>query len=788
MAENKETIVLEINATDALSQIAEMQKEMNALREAQKGFTTDSAEYQALAGRIRIVTKDQGDLKRALDASVKARRQEIDTTTFSNNSIAQNRELLKQLTAQYIQMRQPNEALTAQIKKLSDNLKVQEAAIGDTRRNVGNYTESMSMALGAVSKLPGAAGQAASGVQAMSAAFAAGTGPIGLILTAISALIPILQNNAEFADEMTFAMDGLTKAFEVLINFAIDGVKQLGFLKNAFSDPIGTIKQLGEMIANNLINRFKALGGFIEAISLAFQGKWSEASRAALNATTQLATGIENLGGKVVDAYKSGDKASRQFDALTEAMGRAENAAKEYDKQAIILERSLKNTTLSEQERIKIANQAADNYIKAAKTRQQAAILELRAQEELLKGDQASDEERKKLNDLRHAVKMAAMDADEAIAQRQTRIDKLLAKEAKESSKEVVKSEQDKTKALEEEQKKREALIQKGIEDERTLRVFRIEQEEDSLSKRLALFDAQSEAEEEKLRAMGATEIELAEARNQQIGEITDKFNKEQQDKKDKADAEALAKAKQQAEEEATIQQAKFEAASSVANALTAIGQAVLGNSAAGLAFQKAMALVDIGISTATSIAAVVAAATKDAISKPGGVFTLIATVATGIATVTANIMKATQLLSQSQAPSPPELQTFAEGGEVFTLGGKRHRDGGTKFVGSDGTRFEAEQGEKIFVMKRTASAAIDRLGSFNQLFGGNAWGNSLNRYAEDGGLVFDGGMTTRSLGGNDLAAQLQQAVANMPAPVVSVKEINTVNTRRAIAQEQAGL
>jgi hypothetical protein len=166
-----------------------------------------------------------------------------------------------------------------------------------------------------------------------------------------------------------------------------------------------------------------------------------------------------------------------------------------------------------------------------------------------------------------------------------------------------------------------------------------------------------------------------------------------------------------------------------------------------------------------------------------------VAQIATGIATVVSSMARASQLLSNAgDVPAAPEAPVFEDGGEVITVGGKRHRDGGTKFVGSDGTRFEAEQGEKIFVMKRTAAANIGRLSAFNQLYGGNAWDNNMTRYAEDGGLVFDGGMTTRSMSQPDLAAQIQQAVANMPAPVVSVKEINTVNTRRTIAQEQAGL
>lgn len=783
MAETKETIVLEINATDALSQIAEMQKEMNALREAQKGFTTDSAEYQAIAGRIRIVTKDQADLKRALDASVKARREELDMVTFSNNSIKQNRELLKQLTAQYVEMKNPPKEVTAQIKSLSDALKVQEAAIGDTRRNVGNYTEAMSQALGGLSKLPGAAGQAAQGVQAMNAAFAAGTGPIGLILTAITALIPILQNNAEFADELGFAMDGLTKVFEVLVDFAVEGIKQLGFLKNAFSDPIGTIKQLGQMLADNLINRFKALGGFIEAISLAFQGKWSEATKAALNATTQLATGVEGLGNKVIDVYKSGDAASRQFDALSNALAKAKGQAQKYRAEADILERSLKNVSLTTQQRTEIANKAADALIKAANVSVEAAKLEQKALQEKLKGEKLNGEQEAQLTEAQTKVTLAAMEAKEAIAQRDTWVARLLAQ----NSKNVAAAEKEKMRTIKEAQDEFDLAVKQNAETQKKYSdlLLSIGKKNGDETKR-QLEQSVDAFERDKNRR--ELTIQLIEEQNMTIAEINKEFAAS--DYKTfadyyKAKVDAAQKA---ADDEIAIEQAKFDAAAGIANALTELGNLVLGNSAAAVAFQKTMALINIGISTAEAIAGIVRIATTSPASVAGGVFSIVAQVATGIATVVANIAKATQIIAGIGEAQPPELQTFEDGGEVVTVGGKRHRDGGTKFVGSDGTRFEAEQGEKIFVMKRTAAANIGRLSAFNQLYGGNAWDNNMTRYAEDGGLVFDGGMTTRSMSQPDLAAQIQQAVANMPAPVVSVKEINTVNTRRTIAQEQAGL
>lgn len=56
---------------------------------------------------------------------------------------------------------------------------------------------------------------------------------------------------------------------------------------------------------------------------------------------------------------------------------------------------------------------------------------------------------------------------------------------------------------------------------------------------------------------------------------------------------------------------------------------------------------------------------------------------------------------------------TYAKGG-LIEIGGNRHYAGGTEFVGSDGTAFEAERGEMIGVLNRNASRAFM---GFNNLF-----------------------------------------------------------------------
>lgn len=76
------------------------------------------------------------------------------------------------------------------------------------------------------------------------------------------------------------------------------------------------------------------------------------------------------------------------------------------------------------------------------------------------------------------------------------------------------------------------------------------------------------------------------------------------------------------------------------------------------------------------------------------------------------------------------------ERGGVIDIGGNRHSQGGTTFQGTDGTRFEAERGEKMFILNRNASAALaPLLSSINQKYGGASLDNSYN-YLAGGGQV----------------------------------------------------
>jgi hypothetical protein len=127
-----------------------------------------------------------------------------------------------------------------------------------------------------------------------------------------------------------------------------------------------------------------------------------------------------------------------------------------------------------------------------------------------------------------------------------------------------------------------------------------------------------------------------------------------------------------------------------------------------------------------------------------------------------------------------------AEKGALFSIGGKRHSQGGTKFIGEDGTAFEAEQGELIGVMNRNAARLFM---DFNNMHLNSRTASTPNYFA-------DGGIVTRSFVQSNtqrptrvpevdydrMAASFKDAVSSLPSPITSVEDIiSSVSKRNSI-------
>lgn len=118
----------------------------------------------------------------------------------------------------------------------------------------------------------------------------------------------------------------------------------------------------------------------------------------------------------------------------------------------------------------------------------------------------------------------------------------------------------------------------------------------------------------------------------------------------------------------------------------------------------------------------------------------------------------------------PPK---FEDGGSI-DIGGKRHADGGTKFVGSDGTTFEAEAGEKLFIVNRGASAFLDRIGSINNAFKSKSY-HSRPNYLQDGGFV-QRRLSGQGITANEIERAMIKAVMQLPPSKLIISELKEKN------------
>lgn len=202
---------LEKNQAEISSRINDIRNDMlkldPAVKENQKTFKENAATLRTLEQQQKLNQKAINELTAAEKAST-------DTSNFANNSIKQNRELLKELNAEYIRIQKPTKDQTDRLKNLTDTLKSQESAIGDNRRNVGNYAESLKGALSDGLK------SALGGIKGLNAGLAAS--PIGLITQGIQLLTGAFGGLEPIVDFVEQKIAALTAGFKAIVG-AIGG-------------------------------------------------------------------------------------------------------------------------------------------------------------------------------------------------------------------------------------------------------------------------------------------------------------------------------------------------------------------------------------------------------------------------------------------------------------------------------------------------------------------------------------------------------------------------------------
>jgi len=669
---DEETIIfkIELNKPQATADLKAVTNEIAALKDQNK-FLTDA---------IKTLSKAEGDHTKTIQGATKEieiNKQKIAESTSAqkalvqvvnsesgsiNNLTAQNKLLIKERnnlnagTAEgKARIDQINKSLDANNAKIKDNV----SGVEKQRMNIGNYASALDgLVPGLGGFVSGLQGITKAGLAFIATPIGAVIGAIGLALGALTAYF---KGSEEGQDNLNKVVAVGKAIFEQLMN-VVEAVGEAIF--NAIENPKQSLIDFGNLIKENIVNRFVGMAELIpqlgKAIGLLFEGEFVEAGKVAFDAVTKVTTGIADASskieglitetGKLIDqGIANGNKLAslqRQIDVSERAMlvSRAQVALEvaKLREKALSQEGDARRKTI--QEAIDLEKELSDQEVQLATLRLKQKQLELQAN-----GD---DKEAKK------AVAEAQADLIAAEAQRYEATLRF--------QKQIEKLNEDDLKARE-----------KRIEEQR-------KSAEDEYEYQVEL--AQKQREEEQAAQQEQNAIELEQAANNAAVE------KEIRDKK-------LADQKKYTDTVIALKKSEAGATRDLAAVTASLAKE-------GSAAQKALAISAIAINAGIGISN--AAASAKGIPFPAN----LAAILTGITVTLAAISQAKNAL---KAERGAVLSKYHSGGMLY---GPSHAEGGIPFSVGGRLGFEAEGGETI-INKKSSARFRPLLSAINQAGGG---------------------------------------------------------------------
>jgi len=132
---------------------------------------------------------------------------------------------------------------------------------------------------------------------------------IGLAIAAFSKLAEVFNENQKVTDAFSTSFEALSLAFNDFFKFLDANVGTVvDYFKGLFNDPVQSLKNFGQAIVDNVIERVKsaldALGFLGDAVVKVFSGDFAGAAESAKNAGKELfdvVTGVNNTFDKVAE-------------------------------------------------------------------------------------------------------------------------------------------------------------------------------------------------------------------------------------------------------------------------------------------------------------------------------------------------------------------------------------------------------------------------------------------------------------------------------------------------------
>lgn len=795
------SIALAKTKKDLQAAYASEKKELDALNQNYADGLVQQDKYDATVKKLNkslIETQkailDNTEANKKNNAEIKSTKTLLDNEATSVNALraqlAQNTTELNKMSEAQRTTSKEGQDLTEQTKALSDKLKELEKSVGDNRRNVGNYAESVKDGIlqtqglsGSTGALVGQMKSGITGVQAFNAALKAN--PIifvvSIVLTLIGIIEKLMKRNSELATSLQAAFAPFKVILGRLLDWITDLFKGVAFVLENIAkavtwllDKLGLISEETKRAADEgarlagetqriyqeetkaLVPMARMRRELEELKTLAADQNKTTAERTELlkeaaeklHIIRDLELAVLNSKYKQIKAENQlGYTSDEDYRKEQEALAALEAARASYATQEKELIGQMTGLEKSERDkRVADAKAAAEKKKKATEAatkaeaeavKKQAEVLK-KAQEETIKAYEQSVKKMEleiaetQLRTGKTSIEETQHVINEQIALEKFKRDQKLITEQEYLNNVRALNLQFETEVKAEADKRKEqkkAADALNLENERALADVKLQNDLDNQITRLD--------------AMKALEIANAEKIGAETTAITERFELMKDEVRRK------------------YYNAQLEMAAGTAGQLSSL----LGEeSAAGKAFATAQALINTYLGASKALA-------------QGGIWGI-----AQAAIVVAAGMKNVMSINKTKEPDTKintSVRKYAKGGQIY---GASHAAGGVTFTGSNGQQFEAEGGENMYILNRKASGAINALSALNMEYGGRSFGSSgVYRYA-NGGKIDVGGGSTMQLPSNfslsndslrKLAAIMYDSVASVPAPRVAVTDID---------------
>ena len=754
------------------------------------GVKVDTKQAQKSLGELEKEQQNYAKGVSAIETKLYEERQKL-LTKQTKEQRAASQKRIKQLSNTKSELSALAKSASVEMKKFSDSVDEGLNEVNDDIISIGDSFGSLGAPLASAKQGVSALGQ---GFKALLA------NPVVLVIAGIVAGLTALYKAFTRTEEGANKLNVVFAYLEGLMIPLIKGAELLAKnLVAAFENPQQALKDFGNLLVNNIVNRFKGILELIpklgEAISLVFKGEFAEAGKVATNAIGKVLTGSEDLIGafeKLNETIKETTEEALKYAAANAELERQEQKLVKLNREnEVLLSKQLKdrellmnirdNELLSIEERIKANEDLNKLETEQLNRSKQAAELAVSIAQERIKLDGKTTENLDALKDAQ--VEYNNILADSAGRQNEYIMNRQgLQREAAEFARAEIEFELEKVNITEKsEEKKLQARI-------------------DALEKTKNLYGKDTIEYKEFTKQKELAELELSQYKK----DLAEEDAKFQADLKKKQQEEAKAKAEEDAAIEAEKKQASRDAAVESAVQLTNdISNAVFEAEAQNIEREKNQKLTAVeetqsreleilntklerGLISEQEAAQGQEKIEKDAAKKTEKI-NKEAAKKKQKQDITQAIINGIMAISQIFASTPPPASFILAGAQAITSGiqvaaiknqkfekggviqGASHSEGGVPFTVDGVGGFEAEGGE-VIINKRSASMFKKELSMINQAGGGV-------KFAK-GGVV---GSSNPSESSASMTEQLQELIEISKQPtraVVSETEITDSQNR----------